>query len=91
MAVTAASLPPGETGRELSGSDAFAAMHEALKAITEPPRVACKGVKDIDVRTIGRWVVVTIRFTGTETNEITFRMRRSWALVLRGRLNQVLR
>lgn len=86
--------PPGETGIELMGPTAYDALRGAFNRIDaemEPPRMAIKGVKDIDVRKVGSWVLVTVKFQGTkEGNEVTFRIRRTWADVLRNRLSAVL-
>ena len=83
--------PPGETGVELTGIDAIAAFDAALQDITKAPRMAIKGVRDIDVRKVGGWVIVTVKFQKLkDDNEVTFRIRKSWAQVLRSRLNAVL-
>jgi hypothetical protein len=86
--------PPGETGRELTSIDAIAVFDNALKEIAGPPRMAIKGVKDIDVRKVGSWVIVKIKFKRTkganESNEVTFRIRKAWAQVMCSRLERVL-
>lgn len=84
--------PPGETGVELTGGDAIAAMHEALKAITEVPRVSLQ-VGEIEAKKVGRWVILTVRYRRknrkTPPEEVTVRISTIWARVLRDRLKRV--
>lgn len=82
-------VPPGEDGRELNGSDSLAALHDALLDITGEPRVRFANVKDIDVKRIGRWTVITVKSKGAP-NELTFRINRAWAQCLSDRLLRVL-
>ena len=81
--------PPGETGRELTGADAFAALHDALVDITAEPKLRLT-LSDIQVRRTGRWVVLTVRYRKRPENEVTIRISRAWAQVLIGRLTQAL-
>jgi hypothetical protein len=82
--------PPGETGTELTGSDAIAAIDDALQAIVQPAR-AHLTLKDIDVTRVGRWVVLKVKYRGKgPDNEVTVRISRAWATVLTGRLQRVL-
>lgn len=84
-------LPPGEVAAdELTGPHALDALHDALQAIAAPARLQFSQVKDIAVRRAGRWILVTVKYRGADTNEVTFRIRRAWAEVLRNRLSQVL-
>lgn len=71
---------------ELHGNDALSAMHDALLDITGEPRVKFGNVKDIEVKKAGRWVLITVKHKGTDTNELTFRIGRAWAGVLKNRL-----
>lgn len=82
--------PPGETGRELSGSETVEALSDALLDITGEPRVRFANVKDIQVKKIGRWVIVTVRHNGKDTNELKFRISTAWAHVLKNRLLRAL-
>jgi hypothetical protein len=46
---------------------------------------------DLDVSKAGsRWVLVKVGFVGLEANQITIRLRRSWADDLRKKLNRLL-
>lgn len=74
---------------ELSGAAAIDALHDALLDITAQPRVRFANVRDIDVKKVGRWVIVTVRSKG-EPNELTFRISKAWAKVLLGRMRRVL-
>lgn len=78
--------PPGETGVELTGGEAISALHDALLDITGEPRVKFGNVKDIEVKRVGRWVVITVKHKGKDTNELKFRIGRGWAQVLKNRL-----
>lgn len=82
--------PPGEVGRELNGAETIDALSDALLDITGAPRVAFHNVKDIQVKKIGRWVVITVKHKGKDTNTLTFRIGRPWAAVLKNRLLTVL-
>lgn len=83
--------PPGEDGQELSGADAFAAMHDALEAMSSPARVKLHQVTDITVVKAGRWLLVTVKYAGKDTNEVTFRIRRAWGVLVKQRLDRALR
>lgn len=84
-------LPPGETGTELNGSDAIGALHDALIAMSNPARLKFSKVKDIDVRKAGRWILITVKHDGKDSNEVTFRIQTPWAKTLQQRLTRVLR
>lgn len=92
--------PPGEkpedevTGAALAAvmDRYFAAIDEDLKAASAPATLQFHQVKDIEVRKVSGWVLVTVKFRAKKSapNEVTFRVRRSWAGVLRDRLGWVL-
>jgi hypothetical protein len=81
---------PAPVERELSAGDAIAALDDAFQAMTGAPKVQFSGVKDIDVRKAGRWILIRVRYTGKDSNEVTFRIRKAWAQTLRQRLNRAL-
>lgn len=91
MNTPTAPAPPGETGNEMCGLEAIAAIHDALKAITEVPRVSLI-VGEIDAKKVGRWVIVTVRYRRknrkTPPEEVTLRISTVWAKVLRDRLKR---
>lgn len=84
-----APAPPGESGTELTGAQFCEALSDALLDLTGQPRVKFANVRDIDVRKVGRWVIVKVKSKGAP-NELTFRINIGWAKVLRGRLSKAL-
>lgn len=92
--------PPGERAEdEVTGAALvavmdtyFAAMEDDLKLASAPATLKFGQVKDIRVNRVSCWVLVTVKFRAkkSEPNEVTFRVRRSWAGVLKDRLNRVL-
>lgn len=85
-------VPPGERPEdELLGSDAIAAMHECLVSITKPADKTLT-VRDIDVRKVGRWVLMHVKLRHeNEPIEFTVRMPRARAESIRLRLTRELR
>lgn len=80
--------PPGEMGRELSGSAGIAALHHALQDFTGPAKLAFS-VKSITPKKFARWVVIKVVFAadvaidGKVVNEVSVRMPRARAESLR--------
>lgn len=83
-------LPPDETGTEMTVTTALGVMSALFVLLTRPARLSFGSVKDIDVRRVSGWVLITVRYRGGDTNEVTFRVRRAWAQVLADRLRRVL-
>lgn len=77
--------PPGETGVELLGPAATAAITRAFQI----PRLHVT-LADIDVRREKRWIVLRVKFRKAPASDITIRISRAWATVLRNRLSKVL-
>lgn len=75
---------------ELTPEHAIDALNRAFAEMTGTPR-AHFTLTDSDVRVAGRWVIVKLRFVGLESNEITLRVRKSWADKLRVQLNRAMR
>lgn len=71
---------------ELSPAQSIEALADALLDITGAPRVRFSNVKDIEVKRVGRWVLITVKHQGKDTNELTFRINTAWAKALKNRL-----
>lgn len=83
--------PPGETAAdELTGAQSIEAISDALLDITGAARVKFSNVRDIAVTKVGRWVLIKVRSRGPEPHELTFRINKAWAQVLKGRLMRAL-
>lgn len=87
--------PRGEAGRELDAFTFVAFVAEQFKDMTVPARLEFS-IKDIQVKRLGRWVIVTVKFRedvlldGQVVNEVKVRMPRARAEVLRLHLCRVL-
>jgi hypothetical protein len=82
-------LPPGETGMELTGVDAIAAIELAqMQLRMAAPPVERLTLSGLDIRRDGRWIAFTCRFFGRPG--LTVRLARAWAERLRARLTEVL-
>lgn len=72
---------------ELSGAEAFEAMHARFALMTEAPRQRFS-LAGLDVQKLGRFVFVTVKFK--EGGGKTFRISREWATALKNELTRVL-
>ena len=82
--------PPGETGRELTGADAFAVMHTLLQEATGTPkgRVHVKAI-----RRVGPRFLMTVQLTDTEQGiacDVTVRIERERLLELKNMASKAL-
>ena len=81
--------PPGETGVELTGSDAIEAMHDALVTISKPADKKLS-LRDIDFKRIGRFIVAHVELQdGTMVIEFDVRMSRERAQEIARKFNRV--
>jgi len=78
--------PPGETGTELHGSKAAAALAAAIETRLSS-RVKLAPV-NVDTGRDGNWVVIIWRFP--RGFSLTWKLSRHWARVLRAKLDEVL-
>lgn len=85
----AAAVPPAETGREIVGEDAIAAISDRLQLFTAVPRVYST-LKDVEIELVAGKVLFTVKYRGKPTNEFTVRLSHAWAETVYGRLGRVL-
>jgi hypothetical protein len=82
-------LPPGETGTELSAGDALDALHTALQAATSPASKYLS-VRDVQFQKVGRWVLLSLVWKDGKTRHtLTVRMPTAKARSLAARLGAV--
>jgi hypothetical protein len=67
--------PPGETGRELTGGDAFASLHESLLALTTSAGLKLE-VREMNVRRFNGKAIVYVGFTDGRSVTLRVAMRR---------------
>lgn len=82
--------PPNETGTEIHGDDAIAALADGLQIFGGPLRVQMMTLKDVQIELVNGKVLITVKYRGKQTNEFTVRLSRAWALVVLGRLQRLL-
>lgn len=76
-------VPPGDTGTELTGAEASAALERWFQR----PRLT---LGSISVIREGRWVLISVTFRKAKWAGVTLKLSRAWAVVLFQQLRKAL-
>lgn len=77
--------PPGETGRELTGADAYAAMEAGLRRLM-PAFHEHRRLTDLQVVRLPRGYAIECTFKGATPVRVV--LSRSWAMALASRIRE---
>lgn len=80
--------PVGETGIEISGSDAFDLVAERMRLMTAVAREQ-RTLLSVKAEPLGRWVGLRLVFKGSPQEEVIVRVSKAWAVRLREELSKV--